>query len=293
MIRITWQNIKKIKKIKAYRKAYKNWFTVLLSLVILGKAKAITRDDKKIEGDVYVISVIPNLLISECCQLVDIAEDLSYITIELEGKKARVYEWTSILFNLMTNDYLPLNVKDRSVLDIGAFVGDTTIYFNLRGAKRIVAIEASPWAFQAAKRNIEANKMSNVTLINCAIDKEDGKKLKLPLSKTTGTFSPKRVEGKGDIEVPTCTLDSIIEKYGPFDVLKMDCEGCEYDSIPYSNRLGEFKEILIEYHNGYDILVKKLKSEGFKLQFSKTEMGKKYYDYPIDEREGLIYAIKQ
>jgi FkbM family methyltransferase len=69
----------------------------------------------------------------------------------------------------------------------------------------------------------------------------------LPLYKTNTCFKAKALDGSGDIEVPTCTLDSLIEKYGPFDVLKMDCEGCEYDSIPYSKKLTDFKEILIEY----------------------------------------------
>ncbi len=34
-----------------------------------------------------------------------------------------------------------LNVQDKSVLDIGAFVGDSSIYFILKGAKKVYAIE--------------------------------------------------------------------------------------------------------------------------------------------------------
>ena len=38
-------------------------------------------------------------------------------------------------------DYKFLNVKDKNVLDIGAFVGDSPIYFILKGAKKVYAIE--------------------------------------------------------------------------------------------------------------------------------------------------------
>jgi FkbM family methyltransferase len=34
------------------------------------------------------------------------------------------------------------------VINIGAFVGDSTIYFAVKGAKRIIAIEPHPKAFE-------------------------------------------------------------------------------------------------------------------------------------------------
>jgi len=37
-------------------------------------------------------------------------------------------------------DYKFLNVKDKKVLDMGAFVGDSAIYFILKGAKKVYAI---------------------------------------------------------------------------------------------------------------------------------------------------------
>jgi FkbM family methyltransferase len=277
--------------IKRYRNAYKNWFTVLFELATEGKAKAITKDGKKIEGDRDAIGLLSRIYNLECCKLVDFTTDLSSITIEIDGKRVRLYGWYDIPFPDF-NDYKILNVKDRSILDIGGFVGDSAIYFNLRGAKRIVSVEASPWAFQMAKRNVEINGFNSISLINCAIDKAGNKKLRLPLYETNTRFNAKASDGSGDIEVPTCTLDYLIEKYGPFDVLKMDCKGCEYDSIPYSKKLKDFKEILIEYHNGYEILEKKLKEDGFNVQYSRATMSGKFYNKPLDTKYGLIYAIK-
>ena len=74
------------------------------------------------------------------------------------------------------------------------------------------------------------------------------------------------VEGFG----PTCALDLLIEEYGPFDVVKIDCEGCEHESIPYSMRIGEVKEVLIEFHAArYEQIVTRLKSEFRVVKFAK------------------------
>jgi FkbM family methyltransferase len=45
------------------------------------------------------------------------------------------------------------------------------------------------------------------------------------------------------VNIPVYSLDDLIDKYGPFEVLKMDCEGCEYDAVLNSNRITEFEEI--------------------------------------------------
>ena len=59
------------------------------------------------------------------------------------------------------------------------------------------------------------------------------------------------------------TLQKIFEDYNlPNDaVLKMDCEGCEYDSILKTSRdvLRKFANIQLEYHYGFRNLSEKLK----------------------------------
>lgn len=37
-----------------------------------------------------------------------------------------------------------LDVKGRDVVDVGAYIGDTALYFRLKGAKRIYAFEPYP-----------------------------------------------------------------------------------------------------------------------------------------------------
>ena len=54
-------------------------------------------------------------------------------------------------------------------------------------------------------------------------------------------------------------------------VMKIDCEGSEYDFILNTDikSLRKFQQIIIEYHYGYRNLVKKLKSARFKVKITR------------------------
>jgi len=45
--------------------------------------------------------------------------------------------------------------QSKSVVDIGAFVGDTAIYFAIKGAEKVIAIEPHPGAYEELAENIE------------------------------------------------------------------------------------------------------------------------------------------
>ena len=64
------------------------------------------------------------------------------------------------------------------------------------------------------------------------------------------------------------TLKSLIERYCSYpQVLKVDCEGCEYDFILSApcDELRKFSHIQIEYHFGYQNLKTKLEQCGFEV----------------------------
>ena len=50
-------------------------------------------------------------------------------------------------------------------------------------------------------------------------------------------------------------------------ILKMNCEGCEYDVILETSEivLKKFSQILIQYHDGADDIIEKLSKIGFKV----------------------------
>jgi len=93
--------------------------------------------------------------------------------------------------------------------------------------------------------------------------------------------------------VPIYSLDRVLEEYGPFDVMKMDCEGCEYDAIASSKGIGEIKQIQIEYHYGPERLLEALKNAGFEVRATKP---RKFYDQRASEPDmllGYLYAWRR
>ena len=103
-------------------------------------------------------------------------------------------------------------------------------------------------------------------------------------------------------------LQDIINKYKipKSSVLKIDCEGCEYDIIENisSETISYFSNIQIEYHLGYKKLKNKLESFGYTVKVSKPHATNviltiynffKSKDVKIDEKigyAGFIFAFK-
>jgi tRNA/tmRNA/rRNA uracil-C5-methylase (TrmA/RlmC/RlmD family) len=84
--------------------------------------------------------------------------------------------YVTILQVFSEGDYTSLDVKDRDVIDVGAFVGDSAIYFALKGAKRVIAVEPHPGAFAEMLENIKLNKMENIIIpVNAGLASRPGK----------------------------------------------------------------------------------------------------------------------
>jgi FkbM family methyltransferase len=127
-------------------------------------------------------------------------------------------------------EYKLLGVKDRVVVDVGAFVGDSAIYFALKGARKVIAIEPHPEAYREMLDNIRLNNLENIIVpINAYLVSEQGK-ADLEDDEIKGSVSTHQ---NYDDRALVVTLNNIISKYGidGDTALKMDCEGCEYDII--------------------------------------------------------------
>ncbi len=187
--------------------------------------------------------------------------------------------------------YAWLNVKARTVLDIGANVGDTAIYFAQKGATHVYAYEPWPYSYMIAKKNVELNRLgSKITLVNEACGGERGNIRTDPLFKNSGDVILKR-GGKGTL-IKIVKLEDIAKKYGLDNcMLKMDCEGYEYGIILNEDAsvLRKFEQIVIEYHYGYKNLETKLKECGFKVRHTAPQF---YYGSNSSTKEyvGLLFA---
>lgn len=135
--------------------------------------------------------------------------------------------------------------KNREVVDLGGYVGESAIYFVRCGAKKVYAYEADKRLSQFASRNIKANKLSS----------------KINFYNMFASGKPTHKKGK-------IGFDKIASMLKSNDaVLKMDIEGGERNILFESNpkSILKFKYIIMEYHYGYKDLADKLKSLGYRV----------------------------
>lgn len=171
----------------------------------------------------------------------------------------------------INEEYKCLKVKEKIVVDIGCNIGDSSIYFILNGAKKVIALEPYPYSFNLAVENIKANKMTDVVeLINAGYGQSSEIHVDENQINTVGLPLKPVISGR---LIKILSLKELVEKYNLSNcVLKMDCEGCEYNLLNEDNSiLARFSQIQIEYHHGYTELVEKLRNVGFNVNFTKPK----------------------
>jgi FkbM family methyltransferase len=191
--------------------------------------------------------------------------------------------------------YGDLDVKDRTVLDIGAGIGDSAIYFALKGARQVISLEPYPSLYKRALTNIKANKLiDRVLLLNSALGPSSGY-IKLP-DQNIHEYSLVRRKPQSNgalVNIPIYNLDQLVKEFNLENgVLKIDCEGCEYEALMHRPQtLSKFKYIQVEYHNGPRFLPYLFKSLGFNVKMlpmsPKLRRNKRLYP---QELQGYIIA---
>ena len=178
----------------------------------------------------------------------------------------------------LREDYHDINIHDKVIIDVGAYVGDSAIYFAFRGARRVIAIEPHPGVYAEMLDNIKLNNLESVIIpINAGLTSKPGKICveNTPAYGTAGTYHR---PGDCPNTVPAITSSELISRFGvdPNDaVLKMDCEGCEYDVVLNDyEHIRLFREVVFEYHgdpvsllkvmtNDFDCKLTRLNGVGF------------------------------
>jgi FkbM family methyltransferase len=179
---------------------------------------------------------------------------------------------------------------DWKILDIGAGLGD----FSLDVARNcpacvVHAYEPSPESFELLQQNLRLNAITNVTAIPEALN-STGEAVALDVSRAAAVqHSIVGVNKNGAMLVPATTLDTVLDRLGePCDLLKMDCEGAEYEILltASDNVIGRIRRIVMEYHDNctdhaHHELVDHLQAKGFRVAC---------YPSPVQHDLGLLYA---
>jgi FkbM family methyltransferase len=224
--------------------------------------------------------------------------ELGFFRFPFNGSSIKLYFWQkmrrerllAIYSQFLAEQYAMLNVRDRQVLDVGASCGDTAIYFGLKGASEVVALEPFPAVCELAKLAFEATGLKNVLLLNEGAGKPGIVSLD-PAIPTDPSTSIEATEGGTPVRLSS--LEQLVNRFSLDNAaLKIDCEGCEYDLINDASdeTLHHFPEIVLEYERPPELYVNRLLKAGYKVEVfrSSTQYVK---NSPVPALQvGLVYG---
>lgn len=171
--------------------------------------------------------------------------------------------------------------KNKNVIDIGMSNGDSSIYFAKEGSKRVIGLEPDKRSFDLALKNIKESQVDNIVLpLNKALSDQTGIIELIVYDSNPNANSVDEInmvklkDSKFKERVEAITLKEIIDMFNGenIDLLKMDCEGCEYKvlrTLP-QEYFSKILNIILEYHNGLQDIPEILKKQGFNIKISES-----------------------
>ena len=163
---------------------------------------------------------------------------------------------------------LPYLAKAKACIDVGAYIGSFSIYVAKRSPARIFSLEPVPGTLEMLKENIKLNGLEDrifpmQAVLSGRATNGGTVALYVPTDSAFSSLSKSHMglygvnEEPGVLRVQSTTLSELFAKYDIdfCDVIKMDCEGAEYD-ILYNTPPDIFKRIgvmTIECHKDGDM----------------------------------------
>lgn len=134
------------------------------------------------------------------------------------------------------NSILNLITSSKIILDIGANIGTTSLYFaNINSTAKIYAFEPHPDTFNRAVENISLNNFENIQLIKLGLGEAKESVKLYEVNEHNPGMNRIIAENKNlpfkIIEIDS--LDNIVLEYGiqHIDLIKLDVEGFEYSVL--------------------------------------------------------------
>ncbi len=273
-----------------YKTAYKNYMSVMWKMWRgKNKIKIILQSGNSNYISNILVWYYAVLISNKKVNIYDLPSENSII-FTYNGKSITLEGFGDIMAVFDREDYGFLRVENEIVVDIGANNGDSPIYFALNNAKKVIALEPYPYSYNMALKNIKKNNIEDkVMLLNAGYGQDGTIKVNPNFENSTGSELKSFNDG---VDIKTLSLKTLLSDYFiDKAVLKMDCEGCEYNLLEEDNdTLKKFKRIQIEYHYGYEKLKEKLEDAGFIVTYSKPV---KSFDKDATEQNmvlGYVYA---
>jgi FkbM family methyltransferase len=183
---------------------------------------------------------------------------------------------------------------DWTVVDVGAAFGDFTVHAaRLCPRGTVHAFEPLPDNFRRLEEHVRVNGVTNVRASQEAVAAAPGTLALYTVTGLTGqhrTTGEERGAAEPAVRVPATTLARAFEERGiaRCDLLKIDCEGAEFDIVLglEPGVLGRIARIVLEYHDHvtehtHEELVRFLEERGFEVRIRPN---------PAWKELGFLYA---
>ncbi|MFZ0548812.1 MAG: FkbM family methyltransferase [Candidatus Promineifilaceae bacterium] len=193
-------------------------------------------------------------------------------------------------------DYLPVTAfrPDWTVVDIGAGLGDFTVLAAAHcPVGRVFAYEPLAASFDLLQHNLALNGITNAAAFQQATASTAGTMSAVleGVEAVSTRFTAESGEGTvKEAAIPVITLAEMLDRLpnGRCDLMKIDCEGCEFDLLLDSppGLLSRIDRLTIETHDGYNDcstnhLAAYLRQQGFSVRERAN---------PVHDYLGFIYA---
>lgn len=193
---------------------------------------------------------------------------ISPLQVAFQFKSRRVILQGSDAIGLMRQTFFQelnsdLDVKNKIVVDAGACIGDTAIYFALKGAKRVYAIEPMG-SFHSLLTNVKNNGLEHE--IFCFPIGLAGQSIDMRVARGDSSNATISQSESGEY-IRLLSLADFTKKYGieKDAVVKMDIEGHEFQVINAAaiEDLRHYQEYLMEIHGMPEPIIGKFINAGF------------------------------
>lgn len=154
--------------------------------------------------------------------------------------------------------------KNKVVLDVGAFQGESAVFFSGMGATKVIIYEPVVANHRFIKENMRLNNV-NAEIHEAGIGVED-KEIMIHYDEANNCFGLSQT-GSREMTIKIRNITKVIEESGA-DIAKIDCEGAEETllNVP-SETLRRLELYIIEVHTPEikQEITKKFKESGFNL----------------------------